>query len=271
MILLCVAFVFACSAPDLRTSRVTGVYHIVKKGETAYSISRAYSITLDELAEINNLEDAALIREGQVLFIPDADQVIEDVMVAAQVSGPQPGRKETPSVGEKKPPAQRPVEKSPPAAAGPVHRDNPPPPQQVPLPNPVPKASSSDVAAAKGKLDWPLRGAVTTKFGLQPDKTYHNWIRIACPDDAPVAAAAEGTVIFSAALKDYGETIIIRHEGNLATVYTHLQKRTVQTDQSVKKGQIIGAAGVKDASGLTFIHFEVRLKGKARNPIFYLP
>jgi lipoprotein NlpD len=87
----------------------------------------------------------------------------------------------------------------------------------------------------------------------------------------PVKAAASGTVIFSSALKDYGETIIIRHEKEFATVYTHLKKRHVKIDQNVKKGEIIALVGQKDKTGNAYLNFEIRLRGKARNPMFFLP
>ena len=110
-----------------------------------------------------------------------------------------------------------------------------------------------------------------TRFGIQPNKTYHNWIKIVCPAGTQVRAAAAGTVIFSANLKDFGETIIIRHANDFATVYTHLKKRYVKADQNIKKGEAIALAGEIDEAGDTYINFEIRHKGKARNPLFYLP
>ena len=118
---------------------------------------------------------------------------------------------------------------------------------------------------------WPVRGSVKTRFGIQPNKTYHNWIKIVSPTGAKVKAAASGTVIFSSLLKNYGETIIIRHKDNFATVYTHLKKRYVKTDQNVKKGEVLAIVAEKDDAGETYINFEIRLKGKARNPLFFLP
>ena len=76
----------ACAGPQVQKPAAKGIYHIVKKGETAYSIARAYSISLQDMAEINNINDVSNIREGQVIFIPDADQAIDDVMVAARKS-----------------------------------------------------------------------------------------------------------------------------------------------------------------------------------------
>jgi Membrane proteins related to metalloendopeptidases len=112
---------------------------------------------------------------------------------------------------------------------------------------------------------------VKTRFGIQPNKTYHNWIKIVSVAGTPVKAAASGTVIFSSALKDYGETIIIRHEKEFATVYTHLNQRYVKIDQNVKKGETIASVGQKDKAGNAYINFEIRLRGKARNPLFFLP
>jgi lipoprotein NlpD len=93
------------------------------------------------------------------------------------------------------------------------------------------------VMLEKGRFVWPVEGTVKTRFGIQPNKTYHNWIKIACPAGTRVMAAARGTVIFSANLKDFGETIIIRHDHDFATVYTHLKKRYVRADQAIKKAR----------------------------------
>ena len=277
---ICTCFIItSCGAPPVKRTQATGVYHVVKKGETAYSISRAYSIPLQDLAEINNLDDASLIREGAVLFIPDASDVIDDVMVASRVAGGPEGRSgkererivlggpaQAPSEGKK------PVRTEPPPET--VIKSAPAKPKKVVEPRTDEKPADGEGRAAsqRGKpLVWPVKGTLGTRFGIQPDKTYHNWIRIICPADAQVAAAAAGTVIFSASLKDYGETIILRHTGDLATVYTHLGGRKVNMDQSVKKGQVIARAGSTTEAGQAYIHFEVRLKGKARNPLFYLP
>ena len=43
--------------------------------------------------------------------------------------------------------------------------------------------------AEKGKLVWPVRGKVKTSFGVQPNKTFHNWIRISCAEGEAVRSA----------------------------------------------------------------------------------
>lgn len=47
--------------------------HVVVKGETFYSISRSYGITVDELLKANNLETGAVLKVGQKLAIPGKD------------------------------------------------------------------------------------------------------------------------------------------------------------------------------------------------------
>jgi lipoprotein NlpD len=289
--LLSIAALFlpvGCANSQVQKTQASGVYHIVKKGETLYSIARAYSASLQELAEINNIDDVASIREGSVIFIPNADQVIEDVMVSAGKAAADAGKEEKvkdikPSSGEKPLALVKPLpsqEKAPQVPAGPA---KPPRAETVAvLPAAKPDKTGltvgekmpvveEKVVMEKSRFAWPVRGTVKTRFGIQPNKTYHNWIKIACPAGTRVKAAASGTVIFSANLKDFGETVIIRHANDFATVYTHLRKRSVRADQDVGKGQTIGHAGRTDEAGETYFNFEIRIKGKARNPLFYLP
>ncbi len=225
----------------------------MKRGETAYSIAKAYKISLKTLADTNDIEDPSVLKEGTVLFIPGALYVIDDVMTYVK--------------GTDLKTAQDPV--SPPPKTEPQVKEE--------EKGATPKNEETAVADEEMKQDqvrifiWPVEGAIKTRFGRQPNKTFHNWIRIAAKEGAPVKAAAAGTVIFSSHLKDYGQTVIIRHKNDFTTVYTQLDKRYVKADQSVKQGEKIASAGVKDATGATYINFEIRIKGKASDPVLYLP
>jgi lipoprotein NlpD len=137
-------------------------------------------------------------------------------------------------------------------------------------PSPV-EEPEEKITAGKNKFIWPVLGKVVAHFGKQPNKTFHNWIKIVSSAGVKVRAAEAGTVIFSSNLKNYGETIIIRHRSNFATVYTHLKKRNVKIDKTVKKGETIAVLGEKDEDGAVYMNFEIRLQGKARNPLLFLP
>ncbi|MGD0275922.1 MAG: M23 family metallopeptidase, partial [Syntrophales bacterium] len=109
------------------------------------------------------------------------------------------------------------------------------------------------------------------RFGIQPDGTYRNGIVIESDIAVPVKASAAGKVIYSANMKDYGETVIIRHDDHYHTVYSHLGKRLVRMDEHIKKGQRIALAGAGNPVGKLRFEFEVRYHNKAKNPLFFLP
>jgi lipoprotein NlpD len=281
----------------------------VRSGETLWSIANAYNINVQELAEINNITEPKHLGQDRVLFIPEADQVIDDIMSSVS---------KTESLGktiqkeEKMPAATLEKEETPsvkvqakPAVLSP--RDMPKGKVEVsskteaksmtaktkegdsggtakvsPMQDTGQKVEQKSrernnggetekIKFDKERFIWPVRGKVRSKFGSQPNNMYYNGIEIAGKEGALVLAAATGTVIFSAPLKDYGETIIIKHEDNYATVYTHLSNRIVKVDDQVKKGSHIAFLGKPEKKGESYLNFEIRYKNKARNPLFFLP
>jgi lipoprotein NlpD len=303
-ILLALLFILSCFSPQLQKTQAMGVYHRVKKNETVRMIARAYHVKLQDLVEMNNITDINSIKEGSVIFIPDANQAIDDVMVHAKIMDitanvtakkdssdnvkkleeknyGKEGKTatEAPAVANKKerlPMVTSPKTQQPKVAL----REEPPSAEVIPElkkhGDKIESKSEAKIPVEKIQIDkrrfiWPVRGSVTTSFGIQPNKTYHNWIKIVSPARTKVKAAASGIVIFSSQLKNYGETVIIRHKDNFATVYTHLKKRYVKTDQNIKKGETIAIVGETDDAGNAYINFEIRFQGKARNPLFFVP
>ncbi len=288
--------------------KTKGVYHRVRSGETLWSIAKAYDIKIQELAEANNVTDPTLIGIDSVLFIPDADQVIDDVISSARATGP-PLKPSQPEQREEKPPVLKSGKEKPPINKVPVKpevlaardvsesrtegtskrevkdvqaRKKVDPPVLAAIKPPKQDTgkriehTTNGVEADKIKFDkdrfiWPVKGKVRAKFGIQPNGMYYNGIKIAAKESAPVIAAASGIVIFSGSLKDYGETIIIKHEDNYATVYTNLNNKFVKVDDMVKKGSRIAILGKSQKKGEVLLSFEIRYKNKARNPLFFLP
>jgi lipoprotein NlpD len=280
----------------------------VKSGETLSAIARAYHVKLQDLAEINNISKPDQIETDSVIFIPDANQVVDDVITAARSQAPRAempiydatdaktGPETAPAVPRKEPtkketviePAKR-REKTPVdmtvkdrATFSPKKdRDRVAPgvsgkAEGVEIVEKAEKKKENGEKADEIQFDkerfiWPVKGKVISRFGIQPNKMNFNGVRIAAIEEAAVQAAAGGTVIFSAPLKEYGETIIIRHEDNYATVYTHLGTRTVRGDARVNKGDRIAFLGKADAKEGPYLYFEIRHMNKARNPLFFLP
>ncbi|MEN6376345.1 MAG: M23 family metallopeptidase [Smithella sp.] len=295
LILFALAFILSCSAPSSYVPKepAKGVYHRVKKGETFWSIARAYNVRMQDLAEANNVNNPDAIEEGSIVFIPAAGQVIDDVLtVVKKMDAENKAVARSDSGAEVKAPKGKTTGKSVPSDAASSKEAKVKPRENAPATGPAlgqksGNAKTDDNSKTKTKSTteekenlqfekkrfiWPVeQHTVKTRFGIQPNKIYHNWIKIVSVDGAPVKAADDGIVIFSSPLKDYGNTIILRHKNSYATVYTHLKKISVKTDKKIKKGDIIALLGERDEAGDAYMNFEVRLNGKARNPLFFLP
>ncbi len=307
-LLLIGVMLLSCSGYPVRSDRSRGVYHRVKSGETLYAIAKAYHVNLQDLAEINNISKPEQIEADSVIFIPDASQVVDDVITAVRSQVPpseqpvfdppatetrttvQPAapRKEVTKKETVTDPAKRrekvPVDVTAKERTAPprkTDRDGVAPgisskPEGAETAEPAVKKKEivekpEEIQFDKDRFIWPVKGRVVSRFGIQTNKMNFNGIQIAAPGEAAVQAAAAGTVIFSASLKDYGETIIIKHEDNYATVYTHLGTRTVRGEARVKKGDRIAFLGKTGDKGEPYLYFEIRHKNKARNPLFFFP
>ena len=126
------------------------------------------------------------------------------------------------------------------------------------------------------RLVWPVRGRITSGFGYRihpifKTKRFHAGIDIAAPTGTAVKAAASGEVLYAGWLRGYGKVIIILHRGGMATVYAHLRDIVVREGQRVAQGEIIGSVGSTGWSTGPHLYFEVRIDGRAVNPLKYLP
>lgn len=307
--ILVLNLLYACHGHYTGNIKTKGIYYRVKSGDTLWSIANAYNMDIQELAEANNITDPKLIGADTILFIPDADQIIDDVMSAvgemesakkiAKKEGKtsEPKTRKGESTGDKVQATPEILSMRDPSRGkdGMAAREES---KGVKAKSAEELTTSTDWAtpreetgrkveqkgkekdlggeSTKIKFDkerfiWPVKGKVRSRFGFQRDGTYNNWITIAAKEGAPVLAAANGTVIFSNSLKDYGETIIIKHQDNFATVYTNLSGRIAQMDDKIKKGSRIAFLGKTEKKGEASLRFEIRHKNKARNPLFFLP
>lgn len=214
-----------------------GIYHPVERGQTLYSIARAYGLSAKELQSINGIQDPSELDVGHHLWIPDAKQL---VYVAPTVEGV---KEETPSPTPKKKYARK------------KRRTK----------------AQRKAAAAKRKLMWPVRGGVlTSRFGTRNGRNHHG-IDIGARRGAPIRAAKEGTVKFSGwGPTGYGLMIIIKHPDNLTTVYAHNSRNLVKKGHKVKRGQMIARVGKTGRATGPHVHFEVRNDTHAKNPLLYL-
>jgi len=110
----------------------------------------------------------------------------------------------------------------------------------------------------------PTRGTVSQVFDTEKK---HFAIDVVAPQDSPVKAVANGTVIFSEWTSETGYVIIIEHKDNMLSVYKHNGSLSKSQGDLVRSGEVIASIG--NTGKLTtgpHLHFELWLNGKPVNP-----
>ncbi len=116
---------------------------------------------------------------------------------------------------------------------------------------------------------------INSGFGLRTHPVYqttefHSGIDISGHVGEEVFSSASGSIVFSGKQHGYGKVIIIDHGDRFYTVYAHLSYIAAKKGGLVKAGQLIGKIGLTGNSTGAHLHFEVRKKDKAVNPMDYL-
>ena len=120
-------------------------------------------------------------------------------------------------------------------------------------------------------LRWPVSGKVVSAFGSDKNGQPNDGIDISVPEGTAVKAAENGVVIYSGSdLENFGNLVLIRHEGGLVTAYAHNKSNSVAKNAQVTRGQVIAISGRTGSASAPILHFEVRKDSKPVNPIKYL-
>lgn len=141
-------------------------------------------------------------------------------------------------------------------------------------PNAAPAAPSSIRTSDLGKLDWPVDGTVLYSFGrvVNPNNTTTRWngMGIEAGNGTPVKAIAAGEVVMADQIGTYGQTVILQHGGGDYSVYGSLARINVRQGQKLQKGDVLGTVGSADPDLPPHLHFEIRPKGRAVDPLDWL-
>jgi len=97
----------------------------------------------------------------------------------------------------------------------------------------------------------------------------HLGIDYAARRGTPIVAAGSGKIIYAKRAGSYGNLVKIRHADGYETRYAHMKsfRRGIRYGKYVKKGQTIGYVGSTGRSTGPHLHFELRKKGRAINPL----
>ena len=117
--------------------------------------------------------------------------------------------------------------------------------------------------------------ALTSEFGVRSDPfrgtaAMHAGVDIPGAVGTPIYATADGVVGRSAWAGGYGNLVELEHGQGLQTRYGHLSRILVAPGTRVTRGQVIGLMGSTGRSTGSHLHYEVRMDGRAVDPMPYL-
>ncbi|MGR3572478.1 DUF5930 domain-containing protein [Brevirhabdus sp.] len=127
------------------------------------------------------------------------------------------------------------------------------------------------IAAEKAPFGIPIKSAFRYTSGFGPRwGRMHKGTDFAAGLNTPIYATADGIVTYAGWSSGYGKLVKIQHEFGIETRYAHQNKLYVKKGQRVSRGDRIGAMGTTGRSTGVHLHYEVRLGGKAVNPMTYI-
>jgi murein DD-endopeptidase MepM/ murein hydrolase activator NlpD len=130
--------------------------------------------------------------------------------------------------------------------------------EPLPAPKPAPFA-----------LGWPADGELTDGFGPRWGRL-HSGIDIGILRRLRVVAAADGRVSAAGYLPGYagyGLVVVVDHRDGHETLYAHLSRVDVRQGEWIRGGRPLGLAGCTGSCTGTHLHFELRTRGRAVDPL----
>jgi murein DD-endopeptidase MepM/ murein hydrolase activator NlpD len=124
----------------------------------------------------------------------------------------------------------------------------------------------------KGDFQLPMTSDITSPFGNKRVfngqlKSYHNGVDFRARTPKPVFASNSGVVKLAESLFYSGNAVVIDHGTGIFTIYAHLSRIDVTAGRYVEKGQRLGLTGATGRVSGPHLHWGVKVKGLAVNPL----
>ncbi|MFL9866272.1 peptidoglycan DD-metalloendopeptidase family protein [Paraburkholderia fungorum] len=233
----------------------------VRRGDTLARVAQHHHCSVRQLQAWNGLKSSARLKPGQVLHVasPETVRAVNLANAAAAAAAKAAASAPAASLAAQS------------ASAGATTAQVA---AQSDAQSPAPSAAEvREVAQQTSRhangvsLAWPAGGRVVEAF--QPGET--RGIEIGGKPGDPVRAAADGKVMYAGTgLNSYGSLIIVQHNKDFLTAYSHNRKLLVKIGDIVRQGQQIAEMGDENNSRVS-VGFELRRDGKPVDPMPYLP
>jgi murein DD-endopeptidase MepM/ murein hydrolase activator NlpD len=136
-------------------------------------------------------------------------------------------------------------------------------------------ASPSPTPLWQDKFAFPAKDVVTDRFGNKRTfngqvKSVHLGVDLRASIGTPILAANTGKVVLAKEMFYGGNTVILDHGGGLFSNYGHMSALKVTPGQTVKAGDMIGAAGATGRVTGPHLHWGTRVNGTPVDPRVFL-
>jgi len=126
--------------------------------------------------------------------------------------------------------------------------------------------AQSPPQAPTGLLSRPLQAPISSTFGSRLNR-FHAGIDFAAASGTSVHAAAAGSVVIAGSGGNFGLLVVVAHGSELRSYYAHLSRVDVSVGQHVIVGAQLGLSGESGEARGPNLHFELRLRGAAVDPL----
>ena len=127
------------------------------------------------------------------------------------------------------------------------------------------------LAAEQAPFAMPVKSSYRFTSGFGPRwGRIHKGSDFAAGHGTPIHATADGVITFAGRQSGYGNIVKIEHAFGIETRYAHNSKLHVKVGQRVSRGDHIADMGNTGRSTGTHLHYEVRVNGRAVDPMTYI-
>jgi lipoprotein YgeR len=257
--------------------------YIVKKGDTLYSISRRYQLTVGELRTANNLSESDILKTGQKLIIPSAD--ISNAAALSVASGTNSG-----AAGAAAGSAESYTVQKGDTLYGIARKFGMKLPELLSLNNmgtdvviktgqklivgrnqqetaPQPAADSGTApadtpAVGDSQLLWPVENPQVVYV-----KGKVSGVELSAKKNEAVKSIRAGTVMYTGMYRGYGNVVFVESKTGLIYAYSWLGSVSVKRGDYVVCGDTVGTAGKNPDTGRPRLTFMVFQNGMPMDPV----
>ena len=121
----------------------------------------------------------------------------------------------------------------------------------------------------RGKLNLPVRGEITNRFGSAREDTGVTWkgLFIKSAEGNEVKSIANGRVVFADWMRGFGNLMIIDHGDGYMSLYGNNQALLRKMGDTVKGGDTIASVGNSGGNSTSGLYYELRNRSKPFDPM----